>query len=128
MRELLTIEGAPYAVVERAGGRLVCEALRGDFSDVRRVLGIEQKEMAARIGVSASYLCRFDREDVFFVPAGLLARVFAVWPELESLGLPLFGRTKDCTDSIGMCQMLPASVGLSSASLNRPSLAHSTTV
>jgi hypothetical protein len=128
MREIITIHGAPYAVVERAGGRLVCEALRGDFSDVRRVLGIEQKEMAARIGVSASYLCRFDREDVFFVPAGLLARVLAAWPELESLGLPLFGRTNDCTDSSGMCQISPANVLRSSAPANRLSLAHSTTV
>jgi hypothetical protein len=41
MREIITIHGAPYVVVERDDkrGTLGLERLKGDFSDVRRVLG-----------------------------------------------------------------------------------------
>lgn len=60
MREIIQIRDRQFVIVSEEGQRVILEALAGNFSDVRRVLGCEQKELAERLGISQGYLSKIE--------------------------------------------------------------------
>lgn len=61
-RQIVEVDEQSYVVVAKGHGAstLTLRRLRGDFSDLRQVLGITQVKMARQLGISQSYLSKLE--------------------------------------------------------------------
>lgn len=60
MPHVVMVDGVQYIVERETHNRLVLRRLRGDLSDIRRMCGMTQAEMASRLGISQAHLCHIE--------------------------------------------------------------------